>query len=582
MLMVYTLIKPDFIRSDRIVTSDNFYNSQENIMNKKAIIFMQLFAFGLAGYNPVVARTGGLGETGAIVTNCEDSGPGSFREAISYANSNPGPDTIRFQIPKNIPGFDTDIDVWVIKPESKLPTITDALYIDGFSQREFIEEDSNPYGPEIWLHGELAGLYANGFKSTAPLTDIEGLTISHFQGIGIVMEGVNGGSISGCYIGVDFRGDAGAANQDGILLSKHTRNITIASKDTDKSIISGNSYTGISMIDTCSHIHILGNIIGLNRTGTFKIGNLNSAGIKIDNQCDSVDVSDNLIGGNKFGVYIYRSQHIKIENNLIGLNEVNDEILEFGNESSAISILEGANNNNIIGNSICFNNGGVYISGEGTIRNKVSHNQISKNGWNGIWNDFGGNLELAPPVIYSASVTSVTGTAIPNASVEIYTDPESQGLIFQGEVLANASGQFTWNGTITGPYTNVTAIAIDENGNTSTFSQAAVMTDVERLHFSNIPKIFSLSQNFPNPFNPYTTISFSVPQACFVTLKIYNLLGKEVATLLRETRAAGEYSVQWNGENHAAGIYFLFMKAGDHSSSSGQGFTETRKLILQK
>jgi hypothetical protein len=100
-----------------------------------------------------------------------------------------------------------------------------------------------------------------------------------------------------------------------------------------------------------------------------------------------------------------------------------------------------------------------------------------------------------------------------------------------------------------------------------------IISDV-KTHDNTAIQTFHLYRNYPNPFNPSTTIRFILPKACFVTLKIYNLLGKEVATLLRETRAAGEYSVQWNGENLAAGIYFLRMKAGE--------FIETRKLILQK
>ena len=85
---------------------------------------------------------------------------------------------------------------------------------------------------------------------------------------------------------------------------------------------------------------------------------------------------------------------------------------------------------------------------------------------------------------------------------------------------------------------------------------------------------FRLAQNFPNPFNPSTTIRYTVPRTSFVTLKVYDMLGREVCTLVHEARAAGEHSVKWDAQNESAGIYLLHMKAGE--------FTQTRKLIMQK
>jgi hypothetical protein len=88
------------------------------------------------------------------------------------------------------------------------------------------------------------------------------------------------------------------------------------------------------------------------------------------------------------------------------------------------------------------------------------------------------------------------------------------------------------------------------------------------------PRTCILDQNYPNPFNPMTTIAFHVPEAGFITLKIYDSLGREITTLVHETRTAGSHSVTWNGGDHPAGIYLLRMKAGM--------FTETRKMVLEK
>ncbi|MDW7678997.1 MAG: FlgD immunoglobulin-like domain containing protein, partial [bacterium] len=532
----------------------------------------------------IMLQTGGTGEAGTTVINCEDSGPGSLRDAILYANNNPGPDTIRFQIPAGVPGHDSDIGVWTIAPQSELPTITESLFIDGFSQKEFIGEDTNPLGPEIWLNGELAGQYAHCIRSIAGGTEIVGLTISNFQNAGIGMYGVDGGRISGCYVGVDFAANGPAANGYGIWLGDHTRNVAITPSDTFKSVISGNINGGIIIADTSSHIDIVGNLIGLNRTGMYPIGNGNYGGIRIDDQCDSVAVFDNWIGGNRIGICIFNSQHITIGNNFIGSNRIDNEILELGNEFYGLWLAVEAKHNLITENFIRFNGGyGVYIEGTNTICNRVSHNHISGNGSYGIYNESGGNLELAPPIITGASATSVTGTAISNATVEIYTDPEDEGLIFQGETNSDAGGNFTWNSAITGPFTNVTAIAIDENGNTSAFSQPALITNVENQAESNIPETFSLSQNYPNPFNPETTIRFEIPftgkHMVKVELRIYNLQGELIRTLVNEEKYPGSYQAHWDGLDEtgaqvASGIYLYQLRAGD--------FNHCRKMILMK
>ena len=97
---------------------------------------------------------------------------------------------------------------------------------------------------------------------------------------------------------------------------------------------------------------------------------------------------------------------------------------------------------------------------------------------------------------------------------------------------------------------------------------------IQEQEIEEIPTSFSLAQNFPNPFNPITTIQFSLPQAGDVTLKIYNVLGEEVKTLVNEYKEIGNHSVQFNANNLASGMYLYRFQAGS--------FVETKKMILLK
>ncbi len=99
---------------------------------------------------------------------------------------------------------------------------------------------------------------------------------------------------------------------------------------------------------------------------------------------------------------------------------------------------------------------------------------------------------------------------------------------------------------------------------------------------NNLPESFSLEQNYPNPFNPSTKIKYSVPQVSNVLIKVFDVLGNEIATLVNEEKAAGTYELTWNAENLPSGIYFYQLKEVDISIGSGQVFVNTKKMILLK
>jgi len=88
------------------------------------------------------------------------------------------------------------------------------------------------------------------------------------------------------------------------------------------------------------------------------------------------------------------------------------------------------------------------------------------------------------------------------------------------------------------------------------------------------PKHFAVYQNYPNPFNPSTTIKYSIPREEFVTLKVFNVLGQEVATLVNAQQAPGNYEVKFSAGHMASGVYFYILKAGDFLSAKKMLLTE--------
>jgi hypothetical protein len=93
---------------------------------------------------------------------------------------------------------------------------------------------------------------------------------------------------------------------------------------------------------------------------------------------------------------------------------------------------------------------------------------------------------------------------------------------------------------------------------------------------------FELIQNYPNPFNPSTKIKYQIPELSFVTLKVYDVLGNEIETLVNEEKPTGTYELTLYAEGLPSGVYFYQLRVTDPESSSGQGFVETKKMILLK
>jgi hypothetical protein len=91
---------------------------------------------------------------------------------------------------------------------------------------------------------------------------------------------------------------------------------------------------------------------------------------------------------------------------------------------------------------------------------------------------------------------------------------------------------------------------------------------------NEIPDQFSLSQNYPNPFNPSTNIRFNIKDLRFTTLKVFDILGREIAMLVNEQLRPGTYEVEWNASNYPSGVYYYTLTSGD--------ITDTKKMVVIK
>lgn len=164
-----------------------------------------------------------------------------------------------------------------------------------------------------------------------------------------------------------------------------------------------------------------------------------------------------------------------------------------------------------------------------------------------------------------------------------------------GAVLGNSSAyrQFSlpiYYATSANPDSAIIMIVIVGPGDESAAAHIGSYFLVDDLAFSGVasavekegsslPNAFALQQNYPNPFNPSTRIDFSVAQPGLVTLKVYNVLGSEVATLVNEPKAAGRYSVNWNAAGLSSGVYLYRMAV---TSEQGTLFNDVKRLVLLK
>lgn len=307
--------------------------------NLKAWLTISVFLIGVG----LVAQGVVVGDT-FTVTNTNDSGPDSLREAIKLANANPGRDLIAFDITG--PGPHT------IQPVSPLPELNEEVVIDGYTQ-----PGSHPAtgASNAVLNIVLDGSSSSGhlgllsIDPTASACEIRGLVISNYDRNGIFIEsGANGNVIEGNYIGTDYTGNAEQPNLNCGIFIKSSNNRIGGTTPDARNVISCNAHQGIEIWGSAaSGNQVLGNFIGTDASGTSYLPN-NGNGVSI------IGAPYNLVGGTALG-----SRNVITNVTITSL---------------------GATNNQVIGNYIGINaSGDVPLNlhyGQGVIIDQTSHNVI--------------------------------------------------------------------------------------------------------------------------------------------------------------------------------------------------------------
>ena len=175
-----------------------------------------------------------------------------------------------------------------------------------------------------------------------------------------------------------------------------------------------------------------------------------------------------------------------------------------------------------------------------------------------------GDMNDAEKVFVFSSTLPATEPATAEITSYIETtksDPVDLGMVTlrQGSTSAGVS-----------PALIIDGVRISDNWGLAVTGTATGVED----NSTGIPTTFELSQNYPNPFNPSTVIKYQIPQNSFVNINVYDVLGNQVRTLVREDKAAGSYSVKFDASNIPSGVYFYTIQAG--------AFSQTKKMILMK
>ncbi|PWN07178.1 Ig-like domain-containing protein, partial [Rhodohalobacter mucosus] len=299
-----------------------------------------------------------------VVTNTNDSGAGSLREAMTLSNFSPQASTIQFNIPGDPP--------YSIAPNSPLPTLNKPVTINGTSQPGYFDGSLEPT-PVIEINGTNAGT-ASGLELNGGNSNVLALVINNFSGNGIEIQQNGGNSIVDNFIGTTSSGDAAASNGSaGVFIDNVPNNEIVGN------LISGNNSGIFLQLAGATGNVLQENIIGLDLAGNTAIPN-EVDGIRLGNGPNGNEIVDNLISGNGGnGIYIFDILGFGTSNNNVSANRVGTNALttsRIPNFRDGIRI-EQSGNNQINSNVLSGNDSnGLEINGSQSTGNVVTGNII--------------------------------------------------------------------------------------------------------------------------------------------------------------------------------------------------------------
>ena len=368
------------------------------------------------------------------VTNTNDSGSGSFRQAILEANATNGLDTIVFQIPGSGP--------FTISPASALPAITDPVVIDGTTQPGFTNR------PVIELNGAAAGSSAAGLRLLAGNSTVRGLAINRFGAEAIRIQSPGTNLIAGNFIGTDVTGLLPRGNANGVYITSASGNIIGGTNSADRNLISANADTGVLLQNAGANV-VLGNFVGTTITGTLDLGNTNNGVAAYDSPGNLIGGpttgARNLISGNHgSGIYILGAAATGnlVQGNYIGVDATG--ALAVSNVADGVTV-EGAVSNTIggviagVGNLISGNGqSGVFLKNISPGQNLVQGNLIGtdSSGKLALGNAFAGvTISAASSNLVGGLVAAARNVISANKKDGFFVTNNSPGNVIQGNYI---------------------------------------------------------------------------------------------------------------------------------------------------
>lgn len=332
---------------------------------------------GLLRYLLLTASTAtGLSGATFTVININNSGSGSFRQALLDANASPGADQIAFQIPGTGP--------FTLNPATAFPTITEPVSIDATTQAGYAGN------PKVELNGSATPAGSDGLYLLTSNCVVRGLVINRFKRDGIRIESAGGHVVAGNFIGTDLTGTNAAGNVECGITVLTAGNRIGGATPTDRNLISGSNLAGIYLLNGAAMGNLVqGNFIGTDVTGTKRLGNKSHgviiAGARTNTIGGTTLDSRNIIAGNYgSGIYLTNAHGNLVAGNLIGTEVTGAAAL--GNAVDGVSLFVSASNRiggtTTAARNVVSGNGqdGLYLTGSASTGNWVQGNFIGTSG----------------------------------------------------------------------------------------------------------------------------------------------------------------------------------------------------------